>query len=161
MKKRILALLISSALAVSNVAVAKPLSVSETRLMHQRVRQPSKMYTRENIEYLSKIIMHEAGNTESDRTSYLVGVVVLKRVKSKLFPDTVKEVLLQDNPRQYMSQAEFDRVKPNERSVEIAEELLIKGFKGIKKYPNDLLYHANFTQGSVYEYSEGIYFCRR
>jgi len=161
MKKIILSLMVAGALAINSVAVAKPLSVSETRLVHQRVRQPSKLYTMENIDYLSKIIMHEAGNTESDRTSYLVGVVVLKRVKSKLFPDTVKEVLLQDNPRQYMSQAEFDRVKPNERSVEIAEELLIKGFKGVKKYPNDLLYHANFTQGSVYEYSEGIYFCRR
>lgn len=161
MKKKILSLLVSGALAISSTAIAKPLSVSEVRLVHQRVRQPSKLYTRENIDYLSKIIMHEAGNTESDRTSHLVGVVVLKRVKSKLFPDTVKEVLLQDNPRQYMSQAEFDMVKPNERSIEIAEELLLRGFKGIKKYPNDLLYHANFTQGSVYEYSEGIYFCRR
>ena len=68
---------------------------------------------------------------------------------------------MQDNPRQYLSEAELMTVKPNERSYEIAEELLLKGQKGIKEYPDNLLYHANFKQGIVYAYSEGVYFCLR
>lgn len=119
------------------------------------------LYTKENHEYLAKIIHHEAGAAWcSDYTRYMVGVVVLKRVKSPYFPDTIKGVLLQDCPRQYMSQYEFDKVKPNKRSRKIARKLLKGGHKALSGYPDTLVYQANFVQGSgVYRVSNGVYFC--
>lgn len=140
-KKAILSLLIGLALLSNSKAEAKSL------------------YTKQNQEYLSKIIAHEAGADYcSDYTRFMVGVVVLKRVKSPLFPNTVKGVLLQ--PRQYMSQWEFDRTIPNKKSKRTAKKLLKGGFKGVNAYPDNLVYHANFIQGSgVYRVSNGIYFC--
>ncbi len=119
----------------------------------------AKLYTKENYKYLSKIIAHEAGADYcSNYTRYMVGVVVLKRVKSPLFPNTIKGVLLQ--PRQYMSQWEFDRTTPNKKSKRTAKKLLKGGFKGISAYPDNLVYHANFVQGSgIYRVSNGVYFC--
>ncbi len=162
MFKKMVALIIAGCvIGNASVCAARPLSVSYQRMQQQRIDVPSKMYRRKNIELLAKIIQHEAGNTASDTTSLLVGIVVMKRVKSELFPNSIKKVLLQDNPRQYLDEAALMKVSPNERSYEIAEELLRKGQKGIKEYPDNLLYHANFIQGQVYMYSEGIYFCLR
>lgn len=120
------------------------------------------LYTKENHEYLSKIIHHEAGASYvNDYTRYMVGVVVMKRVKSPYFPNTIKGVLLQDNPRQYMPQWEFDRVVPNKKSKQVARKLLKGGHKALRNYPDSLVYQANFIQGSVYRYSDGVYFCLR
>lgn len=116
------------------------------------------LYNKTSHKYLSRIIEHEAGHVK-EHTAYMVGVVVLKRVKSPLFPDTVKGVLLQDGPRQYMSDYEFSQVTPSKRSNKLSKKLLKGGFKGVSKYPDNLLYHANFKQGSVYDYSDGVYFC--
>lgn len=119
------------------------------------------LYTEESHKYLSRIIQHEAGASYcSDYTRYMVGVVVLKRVKSPLFPNTVKEVLLQNNPTQYMSDYQFSLVNPSRKCKKIARKLLKGGFKGISSYPDNLLYHANFRQGrATYRISNGIYFC--
>lgn len=121
------------------------------------------IYNKENHEYLSKIIMHEAGAPwVNDYTRYLVGVVVMKRVKSPLFPNTVKGVALQTNPTQYFSEYEFSKVKPNRKSKKTARILLEGGHKALRCYPDNLVYQANFTQGSsVFRVSNGVYFCLR
>lgn len=116
----------------------------------------SKLYTKDNIKLLSKIIHHEAGNVRQ-KTRKLVGVVVLKRMKSPLFPNTMRGVLFQ--PRQYMSEYSLMQVTPNKKSIKTAKNLLKKGYKGIKKYPDNLLFHSNFVQGEIYAVSDGVYFC--
>ena len=116
----------------------------------------SKLYTNDNIKLLSKIIQHVAGNVRQ-KTRKLVGVVVLKRMKSPLFPNTMRGVLFQ--PRQYMSEYSLMQVTPNKKSIRTAKNLLRKGYKGIKKYPDNLLFHSNFVQGEIYTVSDGVYFC--
>lgn len=130
-------------------------------LNNSQTTEAKSLYTKEAHKYLSRIIQHEAGASYcSDYTRYLVGVVVLKRVKSSLFPDSVKGVLLQDGPRQYMSDYEFSLVRPSKKCKQISRKLLKGGFKGISAYPDNLVYHANFVQGSgIYRVSNGVYFC--
>ncbi len=50
---------------------------------------PTKHYTKENVILLAKLIQAENGSAEHDKTLYLTGAVVMKRVKSKNYPNTV------------------------------------------------------------------------
>lgn len=147
---------------MSKKAKCLSLALSLTLLLcNSESSQAKDLYNKTNHRYLSRIIQHEAGASYcNDYTRYMVGVVVLKRVKSPLFPNSVKDVLLQDNPQQYMTEYEFSLVKPSKKCRKISKKLLKGGFKGIKSYPDNLLYHANFVQGrGVYRQSNGIYFC--
>lgn len=79
----------------------------------------------DELYLLAKIIEAEAGSDWlSDDWRMCVGEVVLNRVASPEFPDTVEEVLFQ--PGQYYSRSSvfFSELLPTERSVNVALRLL-------------------------------------
>ena len=95
---------------------------------------------------LSKIITAEAGSDWlSDEWKMAVGEVLLNRVESPEFPDSVAEVIYQ--PLQYYDQSNhyFQQLLPFERCVDIAWRLL-----NGERVLNDpsVVFQANFTQGS-------------
>ena len=57
--------------------------------------------TQENIEIMAHVMNGEAGNVKNDEWVLYYGSVVLNRVKSTQFPNTIKEVVFQRNPLQY------------------------------------------------------------
>ncbi len=118
----------------------------------------AKCYTKEDVKYLAKTINAEAGNV-SYECQKLVGVVVVKRRNHKLFPNTIKEVV--HSPGQYACVGSDKwNEKPPKCIKKLAKKLLKKG--GVSGYPDNLLYQANFIQGtSVYEKVDGVYFCLR
>lgn len=114
---------------------------------------------------LSKIITAEAGSSWLPREWKLsVGEVVLNRVASPEFPDTVEEVIYQENPLQYYSRNDryFRTLLPYETSVKAAWDLL-----NGERVLNDpsVVFQANYTQGSgvaVHYYDRllgSTYFC--
>lgn len=110
----------------------------------------------EDIDLLARLLYAEAGSSWiSDETIYYVGSVVLNRVNSEHYPDTLYDVIYQDG--QYSctwSGAIYN--EPTERCYRIAEDLLRKG----SILPEDVLYQAEFKQGSgVYDYQDNLYFC--
>lgn len=112
----------------------------------------------EDIDLLARLLFAEAGsNWIADETIYYVGSVVLNRVDSDLFPDTLYDVIYQDG--QYSctwSGAIYN--EPTDRCYRIAEDLLRNG----SILPEDVLFQAEFTQGSgVYDYQDNLYFCYR
>lgn len=116
---------------------------------------PGKLYTEKNIMLLASLIEAENGSALHDETLVLTGVCALKRVKSKSFPDTLKGVIYQKGA--YSTAMGLDKVTPSERSIEIAEELLVYG---VEEYPDSLVYQSMFPQGSkVYKKLDGEYFC--
>lgn len=116
----------------------------------------------EDLYLLSKIIYAEAGsNWISDEWKMCVGEVVLNRVASFEFPNTIREVL--EQPGQYYGKNNpyFERLVPTERCVALAQRLL----EGERHMEPSVVFQANFRQGGgVYlKYSDtslgDTYFC--
>lgn len=110
-----------------------------------------------DILNLAQIMYAENGSHEDDEAIILTGVVVLKRVKSKEYPNTIMGVVSQEG--QYSTYADGSFwCTPDERCIEIAEELL--RFNLADNYPDNLLFQAEFEQGAtVYKKLGYEYFC--
>ncbi len=101
-------------------------------------------YTFEDLMLLSKIIYAEAGSVWlSDDWKMCVGEVVLNRVASPEFPNTIKEVL--EQPGQYYGSNSryFNNLLPSERCVIAAMRLL----NGERLLEPSVVFQANFVQG--------------
>lgn len=158
MVKRLIAAASICILVAPHIVCAKTgpaLSVPKAQLIAQELEVPTELYTQENLMLLARLIMAENGSARSDETLYLTGVVVLKRVKAKGFPNTIKDVIYQKG--QYSTAGRLNSVEPNERCLEIAEELLING---ADDYPDKLVFQSMFPQGAeTYRVIDGEYFC--
>ena len=120
-------------------------------------------YTEEDLYVLSHIISAEAGNCQREMMIG-VGSVVLNRVASDDFPDTIYEVVFQRDPSlQYGPIEDGSYYKdPTPMAVEVAEYLLEEG----SQYPADVIYQSNEILGEEYTHIDpppGIgstmYFC--
>ena len=97
------------------------------------------------LNLLSKIMYAEAGSYWlSDEIKLGVGEVVLNRVASPEFPDTMLEVL--EQPGQYYGKNSwyFNNIRPDERCVKLALRLL----EGERNFESSVVFQANFRQGS-------------
>jgi len=114
-------------------------------------------YTDEDLWYLSHVIQAESGYCEKAMMEG-VGSVLINRRDSELFPDSIKGCV--EQPGQYSTLGWLESQEPTDEVMEVAIDLLENG----SKYPADVLYQANFPQGSaVYKtlstsYST-MYFC--
>lgn len=117
----------------------------------------------DDLYLLSKIIYAEAGSEWlSDEWKMCVGEVVLNRVASPEFPDTIEDVIYQSGQYYSRSSTYFANLRPSERCVDIAVDLLMG-----ERYLNDssVVFQANFVQGSgicqhFYDrYLGSTYFC--
>ena len=124
-------------------------------------------YSNEDLEILALIIYQEAGGDAcSDDTRMKVGTVLLNRVDSELFPNSIKENVLL--PYQYGTLSKTGIVWPERaqypgeahavaRAYECAERLL----NGERALPADVIWQANFKQGTeVVAFQDNLYFCR-
>ena len=106
---------------------------------------------------LARIIHAENGGHEDDEALLLTGVVVLKRVKSKNYPNTIIGVISQKGQYSTYADGKFWN-EPSKRSLKIAKKLLTTDMAD--KYPDNLVYQAEFSQGkSVYKKLVYEYFC--
>lgn len=99
-------------------------------------------YSDDDFYELSHVIQAEAGYCERDMMIG-VGSVVLNRVEHEDFPDTVYEVIHQ--PGQYSTVSHLSSQVPTELVEEVTDYLLRNG----SEYPSDVVYQANFPQGSA------------
>lgn len=130
-------------------------------------RDFAKPYTEEELEMLALVIYQEAGgNACTDETRLMVGQVVLNRVSDERYPDTIEEVVTQK--AQYGRLYWTGLVWPERASHETEKEAVERAYKcaemvlnGEKLLPDDVIYQAEFCQGSeVVAHSDGFYFCR-
>ena len=140
----------------------EPPTVPETT-----VAETEPPYTDDELEMLALVIYQEAGGDVcSDETRLMVGTVVMNRVADSRFPNTIYGVLTQRAqygrlhwtglvwPKRASNQIEAHAV---ERAYACAERILL----GERFLPNDVIYQAEFIQGTeVVAYQDGMYFCR-
>lgn len=118
-------------------------------------------YTQDDLYYLAVAIYREAGSSWlSDTHQLLVGNVVLNRVASSRFPNTIYDVLHQKG--QYPWAAKHNYGEPSARCYENAKRLL----EGERFCPANVVFQAQFKQGSgvytkIYDKTLGstTYFC--
>ena len=116
-----------------------------------------------DIDLLARLITAEQGYSDGvdaddyELRAYLVGSVVINRIKSKDFPNTLWDVIYQNDPIQYQCienghiYKEYDPI-----AWEIAEELLTYG----TTIDESIVYAAEFPQGKgVYKQVGKTYFC--
>ena len=120
------------------------------------------MYNENDYYVLSHIISAEAGNC-SDEMMICVGSVVLNRVSDDRFPDTIEEVVFQNNPLQYSPTVNGSYWnEPTEGACEVAKMLLEEG----SQLPEDVVWQAEFRQGTetykelTIPWGGTMYFCR-
>ena len=123
---------------------------------------PQAAYTQADLDLLSRLIYAEAGCTWiPDWVQRMVGSVVLNRVESQYYPDTIREVIYQ--PGQYAPTWDGSLQKtPDARTIENARYLLEHG----SICPEDVVGQNSIITGSgVYTsyYDQvletTIYFC--
>lgn len=116
----------------------------------------------DDLYLLAKVIYIEAGSSWlSEDWKMRVGEVLLNRVASPEFPNTVREVVYQ--PGQYASAGTsiWEYLMPNATCVELALRLL----QGERLMEPSVVFQANFPQGSgthtqLYDpYLGSTYFC--
>lgn len=117
----------------------------------------------DDLNLLSKIMYAEAGSEWlSDEWKMCVGEVVLNRVASPEFPNTLAAVLAQPGQYYGANSSYFRNLQPSARCVELAARLL----DGERVLNNPaVVFQANFRQGSgvhtrLYDSKLGYtYFC--
>ena len=105
---------------------------------------------------LARLVYAEAGS-ESDEHQQAVASVVLNRMNSDKFPDSIDEVIYQRNPLQYacIEDGNIDKI-PDERAIKNAYYIWDNG----SIIPDNVLYQAEFKQGSgLYKQIGNTYFC--
>ncbi len=139
---------------VNKAGSTHKISLTKKELKREGVKVPTKHYSKENLILLAKLIQAENGGAKHDETLYLTGAVVMKRVKAKCYPNTIREVIYQRG--QYSTASRLDSVKPSTRSLEIANDILVCG---VDELPDNLVLQAMFVQNKVYKKIDGEYFC--
>lgn len=120
-----------------------------------------KSYTEDDLFYLAAAVCREAGG-ESEEIQLLVANVIINRVNSSLYPNTIYEVLTEY--KQYGTMWKYGVSFPNwadkkvkEQCYSVAQRIL----EGERYCPENVLFQAEFEQGSgVYkQFGDDYYFC--
>lgn len=116
--------------------------------------EPIPKYTEEELYIMSHLIMGEAGG-QSRACKVAVGSVVLNRVASHRFPNTIKSVVFQKGQYACTWDGNYNKT-PNAESIEVAKYLLENG----SQLPEYVIFGARFKQGDkTYKVIDGEYFC--
>ena len=98
----------------------------------------------DDINLLAEVIYHENWHTDKERkAAYYTGAVVMNRVKSKNWPNTVKEVVYQK--RQYAVVPKLYTEKIPDECYQMAKDIYRNGTPDV---PANVVYQATFIQGS-------------
>ena len=123
----------------------------------KKKKQKKNVVSNKDVLSLARIIQAENGGHEDDEALVLTGVVVLKRVKSKHYPDTIIGVISQKGQYSTYADGKFWN-EPSNRSMRIAKKLLSTDIAD--DYPENLVFQAEFEQGrAVYKKLGYEYFC--
>lgn len=120
----------------------------------------------EDVYLLAKIMQCEAGVDWPDWAVMLIGEVVLNRVESWRFPNSVHDVIYANNPVQYepVYSSGWDEVEPDPEYIDLAWRL-VNGERALGD--PDVVFQALFPQGTktvVTFYDRALdtrtYFCK-
>ena len=113
-------------------------------------------YTQKDVDLLAEVMYWENWYTDSEHlTAYYTGAVVMNRVKSKNWPDTIEKVLYQRG--QYSTTKYFFTKEIPEECYQMAMDILLHGTPNV---PENVIFQSTFRQGSgKWKVMNGEWFC--
>ena len=149
--------IISTEPKVEQIVCRKIESRKYSREKKKQKKQKKNVDQNKDVMNLARIIHAENGGHEDDEALLLTGVVVLKRVKSNHYPDTIMGVISQNGQYSTYADGKFWN-EPSKRSMRIAKKLLSTNIA--HDYPDNLVFQAEFEQGrAIYKKLGYEYFC--
>ena len=111
----------------------------------------------EELDMLAHLLHGECGSdTCPDEMQIATGSVLLNRIKSDYFPDTMKECIFQKNQYSCTRKGGGYWQEPTERTVENAKWLLENG----SQLPGTVVFQSQYRQGDgVYKQIGNQYYC--
>ena len=111
---------------------------------------------RSDIELLAEVMFHENWNTDAEHlAAYYTGAVVMNRVNSDDWPDTVRDVLYQTG--QYSTTGKFFTKTVPDECLEMARRIIEDGTPDV---PETVVFQSMRKQGSgVWKLISTDYFC--
>lgn len=112
-------------------------------------------FTPDDVNLMANVIYYENWYTDAEKeTAYWTGAVVLNRVKSDKFPNTIHDVLYQRG--QYSTTKKFFTKEIPKECYEMAQKILAYGTPDV---PENVVFQATFKQGKVWKTKNGEVFC--
>lgn len=142
----------------AEVGVKPPAEIEVVDELHQmpEIIEETRSYTDEDLYIMAHLLCGEC-QTGSWELQEAVGSVVLNRVASSDYPDTIKGVVFQKGQYACTWDGNYDRI-PTERNWAVAEYLLKNG----SQIPASVVYQAQFRQGKgVWKKIKSEIFCYR
>ena len=113
------------------------------------------MQRERDISLLAEVIYHENWHTDKEKlTARYTGAVVMNRVNSLEWPDSVEGVLYQKG--QYSTTKKFFTVQLPDECYDMARDIYVNGTPDV---PEDVVFQATFKQGKIWKAINGEYFC--
>ena len=131
----------------------------EIELTEETVEEAEPEVDETEVWPLAALIHAEVGN-QSEQSKYVCGAVVLNRVSSPYFANTIDEVIYQAGQYQCTWDGGYDRALTNydEVSYEVALDLLANGIPDW--IPRTVVWQAEFKQGDgVFMQIGNTYYC--
>lgn len=110
----------------------------------------------ELVNAVARVIMCEAGGVSDDYWQQLVGYVLLNRVKSSAFPDTVLGVLKSGYANETIQK--YSSIKITDRALKNAQIVVEHYYNNDMPVPSNLVYQAEFPQGETWKQIGNTYF---
>ena len=109
-----------------------------------------------DAELLAEVMYHENWNTDPDHlAAYYTGAVVMNRVNSDVWPDTIRDVLYQSG--QYSTTRKFFTKELPGECLEMAKRIIEEGTSDV---PETVVFQSMRKQGSgVWREINGEFFC--
>lgn len=122
--------------------------------------EPAPSYTDDDLYYLAAVVCREAGG-ESDEIQLLVANVVINRVNSTIYPDSIYGVLT--DYMQYGMMWKYGVSFPkwaDQNTIDHCYDIARRILDGERVCPDNVLFQAEFEQGSgIFKQFDGFYFC--
>ncbi|MFW6283624.1 MAG: cell wall hydrolase [Minisyncoccales bacterium] len=104
-----------------------------------------------SLELLARLIEGEAEG-ESIYGKLAVGTVVMNRLESSFFPDTIEEVIFQPYHFSVVWQKRWKKIKPTDQSIEAAKKVV----EGYRSFWKNYLYYYNPELAKNKEFIESL-----
>lgn len=107
---------------------------------------------------LAKIIASEAANVKDDFWQQAVGYVVMNRVDSKNYPNTIEGVFYSGDAYAEESRQRYEEGYVTDQCIENAKIVLQNYYEGTIPVPKNLVFQSEFPQGETWLHIGNTYF---
>lgn len=136
----------------AEIITAAGLNVDEAvNILYEADQKKLRNQRKKDIESLAHLVNAE---NACHKARLYTGSVVLNRVNSDIFPDSIDEVIWQRGQYACTWDGHYEW-EPDQDAYEVAEYLIDNG----SVIPDNVLMAAEFIQGEIYDEIEGTYYC--